>query len=131
MEYLANLPAFIKYFVTALALFAAAGGVYVHLTPHAEFKLIAAGNDAAAIALAGALIGLALPIASTVVHSVDFVDMVLWSGVAALAQGLVYALCARLVGGLSEAIQRGVTAPGVALAGISVGVGIINAACVS
>lgn len=131
MDYLAALPAFIKYFVTAVALFAAAGAVYVRLTPHAEFELVAAGNESAAIALAGGLIGLALPIASTVLHSVDFVDMVLWSGVAALAQGLVYALSTRLVRGLDQGIRDGLTAPGVTLAGISIGIGIINAACVS
>lgn len=131
MEYLASLPLFVKYFFTALLLFAVAASVYVHLTPHAEFKLIREGNAAAAIALGGALIGLALPIASTIIHSINFVDMVIWASVAVILQGVVYVLCARLMGNLSSDIQKGSIAQGVLLASVAVCVGIINAACVS
>lgn len=131
MEYLQSLPAFINYFFTSLLLFGAAAFAYVQLTPHAEFALIRAGNIAAAIALTGALVGLALPIASTIVHSDGFTDMVIWSCVAVVSQGLVFALCTRLMGGVSDGIREGNAAQGLALAGVAVCVGILNAACVS
>jgi putative membrane protein len=131
METLQSLPAFITYLFTSLLLFGAAAFAYVQLTPHAEVALIKSGNTAAAVAFSGALLGLVLPIASTIIHSDGFTDMVIWSCIAVVSQGVVFAVCTRLMGGVSEGIRAGNLAQGLALAGVAVCVGILNAACVS
>mgnify|MGYP003875383087 FL=1 len=43
--------------------------IYLRLTPYDEFKLIREGNIAAALSLAGALLGFVLTIASSITHA--------------------------------------------------------------
>ena len=57
---------FLIYFAVALLLFVAFTFVYVIVTPYNEIALIREGNTAAAISLSGAMLGFALPLASTV-----------------------------------------------------------------
>ena len=122
---------FLIYLGLALALLAVFVWVYDRITPYRELELIRNGNTAAAIAYAGAIIGLALPLASTVAHSVNPVDMVIWGVLALAVQVLVYFLVRRLVPQLNDSISENKAAPAVLLAAISVAVGILNAACLT
>lgn len=119
---------FLIYLALALALLAAFAWIYGRITPYSELELIRKGNNAAAIAYAGAIIGLALPLASAVAHSVNPVDMVVWGVLALAVQVLVYFLVRRLVPHLSDNILENKVAPAVLLAAISVAAGILNAA---
>ena len=56
---LSGLPAFLIYFVLAIALLFMFTLMYTWITPHNELELIRANNAAAAIAFGGALVGFA------------------------------------------------------------------------
>lgn len=131
MAYLSGFWMFVNYLVIALLLFGLMVSVYIRTTPYAEIRLIREGNSAAAVALFGAMIGLALPLASAVLHTAGLSEMAVWAFVAMAAQGIVYHLADRLVPELRVGIRQGNVAHGVFLAGMSVAVGLINAACVS
>ena len=128
---LATLPSFIAFFAVGIAISLVFVAVYSAVTPHHEFALIRAGNASAAIAFGGALIGFELPLGSTVVHSLNLLDMVVWGVVALLVQLLAY-LTARLCDPrLSARIAGGDISAGIFVATISFAVGILNAACIT
>ena len=131
MDSLQYVDDFLIYLVLALALLAAFAWLYDKVTPYDELKLIRNGNTAASIAYAGAVIGLALPLASAVAHSVNPVDMVIWGVFALAVQVLVYFLVRRLLPQLNDQIPENQTAPAVLLAALSIGAGIVNAACLT
>jgi putative membrane protein len=128
MQSIAGFPAFLLYFVLALALLALFVAIYTRVTPYREIALIREGNIAASISLSGALIGLVLPLASAIAHSVSPLDMVAWGVIALVVQLIVYAVTSRLVPRFREAIEAGRTAPATLLAVLSVSAGILNAA---
>jgi len=131
MQSIAGFPAFLLDFALALILLALFVAIYVRVTPYREIALIREGNIAASISLSGALIGLVLPLASAIAHSVSPLDMVAWGVIALVVQLIVYAVTSRLVPRFREAIEAGRAAPATLLAALSVSVGILNAASMS
>lgn len=129
--YLVTLPNFLAYFAASLALTTVFLAVYTRVTPYREWELIRAGNNAAAISLSGAAIGFILPLASTIVHSVNWLDMSIWGVVAMLIQLGIYLVARAIKPQLNADIPAGRTAPAISLAAMSVGVGILNAACLT
>lgn len=123
-----GLPAFITYFLIAVALLAAFLSIYVRLTPYREFALIRDGNTAAAISLSGTIIGLAIPLASAIEESGHLVDLALWGCVACAVQLGAYVVARLLFPHLAEDIPAGKAAPAIFLAALSVAVGLLNAA---
>jgi putative membrane protein len=119
---------FLIYFGIALALFVAFIFIYTAVTPYKELKLIREGNTAASISLFGALIGFALPVASTVANAVNIVDMIVFAVVATVVQLIVFVVARMLLPGLSGSIEDGNTAKATFLAAISISVGLLNAA---
>ena len=122
---------FLIYLVVALALLAAFTWLYDKVTPYDELTLIRNGNTAAAIAYSGAIIGLALPLASAVAHSVNPVDMIIWGVFALAVQVGVYFIVRRLLPQLNDRIPADHAAPAILLAAMSIGAGIVNAACLT
>jgi putative membrane protein len=122
---------FLAYFISALGLTALFLIVYMRITPYQEFKLIDNGNTAAACSLSGTLVGFIIPLASAIIHSVNFFDMLLWGVVALGVQILVYFLMRRLFKGLASAIEEGVVSKGLFLGALSLAAGVLNAACMS
>ena len=122
---------FLIYLILSLALLTAFAWIYDKVTPYNELELIRDGNTAAAIAYAGAIVGLALPLASAVAHSVNPIDMIIWGVFALAVQVLVYFLVRRLVPQLNDQIPEDKAAPAVLLAAISIAAGILNAACLT
>lgn len=122
---------FLSYFATALGQLVVFVAVYVRITPYREFRLIREGNLAASLALLGAISGFALPVASAIAHSVNLMDMALWAGLAMAVQLLVYLLIDRLMGEVPRGIANGTVAHGAFLGGLSLTVGLINAACIT
>ena len=131
MNSLSTLPAFLAYFTMAIGLVAIFLAVYTALTPHKEWGLIRDGNAAAALSLSGAAIGFCLPLASVIAHSVGVLDMLVWAVVALVVQLLFFVAVYGLRREVCEAIVRGEMASAVTLAAGSVGIGVLNAACVS
>ena len=128
---LSTLPAFVLYFAAALALTGLFLWIYAAATPWSEFKLIGEGNVAAAISLAGAVLGFVLPLASVIAHAASWLDMIVWGAVALGVQLLVFVAARRIAPGLGAAIEQGKVAPATALATASLAVGILNAACIT
>lgn len=130
-SYLVTLPQFASAFLASLAALALAIAAYVSITPIKEFAEIEEGNTAAAITLAGALLGLASAIASAIAHSRDLVDLLVWSLIALVAQIAVYAIVTAVWRGVGRRVAEGSHAHAIALAAIAVAVGLINAACLT
>lgn len=130
-SYLVTLPQFALAFLASLAALGVAIALYVTVTPIREFALVDQGNSAAATSLGGAVLGLAVPIASAVAHSRDLVDLLIWSLVALVAQLLAYLAVCLFWRGLPRKIAQGSHAHAIALAAITVAVGIVNAACLT
>src|SRR6202158_1125706 len=131
MQSIAGFPAFLLYFVLALILLALFVAIYVRVTPYREIALIREGNIAASISLSGALIGLVLPLASAIAHSVSSLDRVAWGVIALVVQLIVYAVTSGLVPRFREAIEAGRAAPATLLAALSVSGGLFTAPSVS
>ena len=127
----AAFPNFVRYVVVGFALAGLFLWVYVLITPWREFRLIRAGNSAAAIALVGALLGFCLPLANTIAHSVSLTDVVLWSLVALVVQVGVHIAMRLLLPGLQRAIEANEAAAGTAAGGFAACFGLINAACLT
>jgi len=125
---LAGLPAFLTYFFLSLALLVLFLAVYLAVTPYSELQLIRQGNVAAAISLAGAIIGFVLPLARAVTQSVSTLDLVTWGGVALVVQVVVFLLVGRLVPRLTSAVKDGQVAAAAFLASLAIAVGVLNAA---
>jgi putative membrane protein len=122
---------FLIYFSLALALLVAFTLVYTTVTPYKELKLIRDGNMAAAISLSGAVIGFALPVASTVENAVNIVDMIIFAVVATVVQLIVFVVARMVLPGLTGSIEEGNTAKATFLAAISISVGLLNAAALA
>lgn len=133
MTSLATLPGFLTHFLAGVALVWLGGWAYCRITPQDEVALIRQGNTAAAIALSGALIGMAIPIAASVSHSANLLDAALWGLVALVAQLLCFFAVVRLLGpGWREAMeQRREVAGAIVTCGVAIAVGIVNAAAMS
>ena len=101
------------------------------VTPHKDFTLLRQGNVAAATALAGNLIGVALPLHSAITHSVSLVDALIWGVVACGIQVVAYLLANLVAGRISRQITDNVAAAGIFSAGVSIAVGLINAAAIT
>ncbi len=125
-----NLLAFLLYFGTSVALLAAFLAAFTLITPIHEWRLIRAGNTAVALALGGAMLGFALPLAAAVIHSASLPDMIVTAAVALVVQLLCFAAMRLLRRDASVALARGEMAEAVFLAFCSVVLGMLNAACV-
>ena len=124
------MPHFLAYFAAAVALAVGFLALYVVVTPHKEFALIAEGNSAAAVQLSGTFLGFAVPVAVVIGHSVSIPDMLLWGGVAALVQIIVFFVISRILfKAISERIAQRCVASGIFVGGMGLGFGILQAAC--
>jgi putative membrane protein len=126
-----GLPAFLTYLVASLALLALFIVIYIWITPYRELTLIRQGNVAAAASLSGTILGFVIPLAHSVAQSVNLADMALWGMIALVVQLLVFFAVTRLVPGIARDIPAGKVAPGILLGALSLGTGILNAACMT
>ena len=125
---LATLPAFLAYFGLAVAVTAVFVAVYLWVTPHDEMRLIRENKEAASISFVGALLGFIIPVATATAQSVSWLDCLVWSLVALVVQVLVFVAVRLFLPHISEEISNDERAPAIFLAGLSIGVGILNAA---
>ena len=128
---LSTFPNFVAYFVVGGALTALFVALYANLTPQREIALIRAGNIAAAIGLSSALIGFVIPLASVITHSAGLIDLIVWGIVALVVQIGGFLVTRMVLPQLPETIEAGNVANAILLAGVSLSLGILNAACMS
>lgn len=127
----AGVGSHLLYFVVAIGGIMLFVAIYTAITPHREITLIREGNTAAAISLGGAIVGFACPLAQAVAQSGNLGDMLLWSGVALVAQLLAYGATRLILPQLSSDVKDGKIAPAIFLAAMSLAIGILNAAAMS
>ncbi len=128
VTFLANLSEFLIFLVVASVLVLLFLFVYTRVTRHDELDLIKKNSTAAAVAFSGSLIGFALPLASTMINSVNVIELVLWGVIALIVQVLVYLLIRLPMPRISERIEADEVAAGIWLGACSVVAGILNAA---
>ncbi|MCY7353479.1 MAG: DUF350 domain-containing protein [Lysobacter sp.] len=128
---LPSFTAFAAYLGSGVLVWILALVCYALVTRHSEFAQIRKGNAAAAIAFAGAAIGMALPISSAITHSVSLLDSVVWGALAVVFQLVAYGASHLFVPKISTRIDAGDLAAGVFLAGSSVAIGLMNAAAMT
>lgn len=122
---------FLAYFAVSLALLVGYVAIYVRVTPHREFELIREGNLAAAFSLSGSLLGFIVPLASAIEYSVGLVDMAIWGAIALVVQISAFVVVKLLIPTVTEDIAAGKQAQGFFLGALSLGVGLLNAACMT
>lgn len=123
--------AFALTFLVSLALLALFALLYSLMTAHREMALIRNGNTAAALSLGGAIVGFVIPVGRAVAQSVGLVDLMVWAGIAFVAQLVAYAVTAALVPHLSKAIENDHVASGILVASLAISTGVLNAAAMT
>lgn len=124
-------PTTLAHLSLTLLLLAAATALYVRLTPWKEIALVREGNVAAALAFAAVLVGLSVPLATSLAVSISLRDLLIW-GVATVAlQLLVFRLVDAVLVGLPRRIQSGEIAAALVLAGAKLGTALILAAALT
>ncbi len=133
LDSLAGLGNFALYFAISIVFLFAFKIIYAMVTPHDEWKLVKEEqNVAAAIGFVGALIGFSTALAGAASNSESLIDFSIWGAVAILAQSLAFALLRfTFMPKIAERINNNEIAAGVMLAGMSISVGLLNAACMS
>ena len=90
MDRLLRLVNFLLYTFSSLILLGIFGKIYQWLTPYHEHEQIKAGKLAPAIALGGALVGFTIPLLSVSYHGVNYIDFLIWAGIAGLLQIILF-----------------------------------------
>lgn len=126
--FLTGVPATAAHFTITIGLLAIGSTIYAWLTPHRELELIRQGNTAAATSFAGAIVGLAIPLAVSMASSFVVLEVAVWGAFALGGQLAVYIVVDRLFPGLPNRIRDGDQAAAILLIGIKLGVALIGAA---
>ncbi len=122
-----GLPVLAGQFAATLVLLGIGMTCYMVVTPFNEWRLVQEGNVAAGVVMAGTLVALALPLATTLATSVLVLDIVLWGLVALIIQLLTFVAATALIRGLRGMIEAGNVAAALVLIGIQLAVALINA----
>ncbi len=123
--------AFGSYFLTSIAMVLVFLFIYTRITPHNEWRLIKENNLAANWGFIGALLGYIIPLASVAINSINLVDYLVWGAVALVIQLIVFTAVRLFMRDISQRIEDNSVAAGLFLGGVSTGVGILNAACMT
>jgi putative membrane protein len=123
--FVAGFPDFILQLAVALGLFVASLVIYVIMTPHKELALIRAGNPSAALAFAGVVVGLAIPLGSCLAYAFGLWDLVIWGVVTLLLQLVAFRFADMFLRGLPRRIAEGDVAAAVFLMSVKIGLALI------
>jgi putative membrane protein len=130
-ESFAGFDDFLVYLGVSLAYLAVFVAIYIRITPYRELQLIREGNMAASFSLSGAILGFIVPLASAIQHSVNLVDMAVWGFVAMVVQILAFVVVKLCIPSITRDIPENKGSAGFFLGSLSLGVGLLNAACMS
>ncbi|WP_261842217.1 DUF350 domain-containing protein [Aliamphritea ceti] len=130
---LAGLTNFALYFAVAIGLLLAFKFIYALITPYDEWKLVREEqNVAAATGFTGAIIGFSLALASAAANSISLLDFAIWGVIGLVAQILAFMILRFVfMPKLVQRIKDNEISAGIMLGGLSVAVGLLNAACMT
>lgn len=128
---LAGFPYFISHFGLTLLMLGAGVYIYEKITPYHELELVRDGNKAAAISLAAAILGLAIPLAECLKGSVSLWDIFIWGWVILIIQILTFFFANLVIDDLKERIERDEIGPAILLFAGKISIALLNAAAIS
>lgn len=131
LEMLSHVPSFFGYFVMGLFFLCLYFLAYTRTTQYNELELIRQGNTAAAYSLIGSALGFSLPLYAAIAHAASGQAFVFWALMALVAQIGTYYFLKLALKDVDAQIESNNAAYGILEGGISVVVGVINAACVA
>ena len=126
-----GLPFLISHFVTSVVVFSIGVIIYLFITPMKEIALIRQKNTAAAISFSGALIGLALPLSSSLSASGSIYEIIIWGFVAIVIQLFCFKAVDILINDLPKRIENGEVSSSILLFSIKISVALLNSAVIS
>ena len=130
-SFLAGIPFLLSHFGVTVLMLVIGVFIYMWITSHDERKLIREGNTAAAVSLAGAILGLAVPLAFCMASSVNVYDIVIWGIVTLVIQLATFWIIDIWLRDLSKRIEEGQVGTAILLVSVKLAVASINAAAVS
>ena len=130
-SFLAGIPFLLSHFGVTVLMLVIGVFIYMWITSHDERELIREGNTAAAISLAGAILGLAIPLAFCMASSVNVYDIVIWGMVTLVIQLATFWIIDVWLKDLSKRIEEGQVGTAILLVSVKLAVASINAAAVS
>lgn len=122
-----GLPLLLGHALITLVLLGIGAWIYTQVTPFHERPLIAQGNRAAGITMAGAVVSLAVPLAATLATSRATIDIVVWGIVAVVLQLVAFLVVAMLMKNLRHMIEGGNVAAAFVVSGVQLAVALLNA----
>ena len=129
--FVAGFPILMLHSSITIALLALGVVIYMKVTPYDDIGLIRDGNAAAAVSMAGAVLGLGLPLAFSMAASVSVWEVLSWGPVTLILQLVAYRLTDAILRDLPRRIVDGEMAPAIFLVSIKLAVAAINAAAVT
>ena len=130
-SFLSGIPFLLTHFGVTIVLLVGGAFIYIKITSHDEMALIRDGNNAAAVSLSGAILGLAIPLAFCMANSVNVYDIVIWGLVTLVIQLVTFWIIDLWLRDLSRKIEDGQVGTAILLASVKLAVASINAAAIS
>ena len=134
MEYISalitGLPFLISHLFITLCLLFLGITSYIFLTPLKELKLIKDGNLSASISFSGALLGIGIPLASSLSVSNSILEIIIWGLTAIVLQLLCFKVTDTFLKDLSKRIEDNQLATSILLFSIKISVSLINSAAI-
>ncbi len=126
-----GLPFLLSHFFISILLLVFGTIVYIFITPMREIKLIRDGNIAASLSFSGALIGIALPLSSSLRASNSISEIMIWGLTAILIQIFCFKIVDILIKDLPKRIEMGEISSSILLFSIKLGVALLNSAAIA
>ena len=130
-SFLSGIPFLLTHFGVTIVMLVVGAFIYIKITAHDEMALIRDGNNAAAVSLSGAILGLAIPLAFCMANSVNVYDIVIWGLVTLVIQLVTFWIIDLWLRDLSRKIEDGQVGTAILLASVKLAVASINAAAIS
>ena len=134
MEYISalitGLPFLISHLFITLCLLFIGITSYIFLTPIKELKLIKDWNISASISFSGALLGIGIPLASSLSVSNSILEIIIWCLTAIVLQLLCFKVTDTFLKDLSKRIEDDQLATSILLFSIKISVSLINSAAI-
>lgn len=134
MLLLTQVATYLAWLVSSLAMLAVAITAYVWWTPGNELKMIREGNQAAAIALGGTVLGYAFVVYTATANNASILGAIKWSVIALIIQLIVFEVITRFViprRTWTDHLDAGDVAYGVTLGAFSLAAGVVSAGCLT
>jgi putative membrane protein len=129
--FLAGFPISLLHAGVMLVLLFLGGLLHALTTPYKEISQIREGNAAVAVAFAGVIVGLALPLAAALSASNSLREIAIWGAATVVVQLFVFRLTDLVLMGLPGRVQEGEVSAAVLLTAAKLSTALVLAAAVS